>query len=254
MKDKINILIVDDNESFIEEVKESLSSHAVIEVVKAISDSRKGLDYIINNSKDFDTLLLDIIMPDIDGITILEEMKKHNINKNVIILSSYRKENTLKLIKDYKVDYFMPKPIDINVLSQRIMGISSLNSPKILKEDNKVEVVISKMLHDLGIPSHIRGYEYIREGVYLMYKSPGKAIGVTKTLYPAIADRYSTTASRVERAIRHAIEVSWSRGDYDLMDDIFGHSVDFDRSKPTNSEFIATLADNIRLKNNLIAS
>lgn len=254
MKDKINILIVDDNESFIEEVKESLSSHAVIKVVKAISDSRKGLDYIINNSKDFDTLLLDIIMPGIDGLTILEEMKKNNINKNVIILSSYRKENTLKLIKDYKVDYFMPKPIDINVLSQRIMGISSLNSPKILKEDNKVEVVISKMLHDLGIPSHIRGYEYIREGVYLMYKSPGKAIGVTKTLYPAIADRYSTTASRVERAIRHAIEVSWSRGDYDLMDDIFGHSVDFDRSKPTNSEFIATLADNIRLKNNLIAS
>ncbi len=254
MKDKINILIVDDNESFIEEVKESLSSHAVIKVVKAISDSRKGLDYIINNSKDFDTLLLDIIMPGIDGLTILEEMKKHNINKNVIILSSYRKENTLKLIKDYKVDYFMPKPIDINVLSERIMGISSLNSPKILKEDNKVEVVISKMLHDLGIPSHIRGYEYIREGVYLMYKSPGKAIGVTKTLYPAIADRYSTTASRVERAIRHAIEVSWSRGDYDLMDDIFGHSVDFDRSKPTNSEFIATLADNIRLKNNLIAS
>ena len=104
------------------------------------------------------------------------------------------------------------------------------------------------MLHTLGVPSHIKGFQYIREGIGLLYSKPSILGAITKEMYPEIAVKYNTTSSRVERAIRHAIEISWSRGDYDLMEDLFGNSVDVDRSKPTNSEFIATLADKLRLQ------
>ena len=107
---------------------------------------------------------------------------------------------------------------------------------------------ITKILHDLGVPSHIKGYQYIKEGIMLIYENPRMIGGITKELYPEIANKYNTTVSRVERAIRHAIEVSWNRGDWDLMDEIFGHSVDVDKAKPTNSEFIVTVADKLRLE------
>ena len=112
---------------------------------------------------------------------------------------------------------------------------------------------MTKMLHSLGIPSHIKGYQYIRESILLIYRNPYIIGGITKELYPTVATKYKTTSSRVERAIRHAIEVSWNRGDYDYMEELFGHSVDYDRAKPTNSEFIATVADKLRLDLNTYA-
>ena len=117
----------------------------------------------------------------------------------------------------------------------------------LIVKDKDLKQAITTLLHSLGIPSHIKGYLYIRDGIDLMYNHPSMIGAITKELYPEIAQKYDTTTSRVERAIRHAIEVSWSRGDYDLMEEIFGHSVDYDRAKPTNSEFIATLADKLRL-------
>ena len=112
---------------------------------------------------------------------------------------------------------------------------------------SNLQVAISKMLHDLGIPSHIKGYQFIRDAVYMIFDNPDMIGGITKELYPELANRYDTTVSRVERAIRHAIEVSWTRGDLRLMENIFGHSVDIDKAKPTNSEFIVTIADKLRL-------
>ena len=112
-----------------------------------------------------------------------------------------------------------------------------------------LQISITNVLHELGVPSHIKGYQYIREGISIIYDKPAVIGGITKELYPAIADKFGTTTSRVERAIRHAIEVSWNRGDWDLMEEIFGHSVDIDKAKPTNSEFIVTIADKLRLEN-----
>ncbi len=253
MKTNINVLIIDDNESMISKTKEYFSSHAVINVVKTIDNGKEGLEYILNNKNSFDVILMDIIMPEMDGIEILENMQKNNIKKNVIILTSYKKEATIKMVSRYDVDYYMIKPFDLSTLEKRILDIVNLEEEKTTKS-NKVEIEISKLLHALGIPSHIRGYQYIRESVYMMFENPDMIGGITKLIYPEIAMRFDTTASRVERAIRHAIEVSWSRGDYELMEELFGHSVDYDRSKPTNSEFIATLADNLRLKSQLVIS
>lgn len=254
MKTNINVLMIDDNESIISKTVEYFSSHAVINVVKTINNGKEGLDYVLNNQNAFDLILMDIIMPEVDGISILEEMQKNNIKKNVIILTSYKKESTIKMISRYDVDYYMLKPFDMNALEKRIIEVVEPTSEEVTTKSNKVEIEISKLLHSLGIPSHIRGYQYIRESVYMMYENPDMIGGITKSIYPEIAVRFDTTASRVERAIRHAIEVSWARGDYDLMEELFGHSVDYDRSKPTNSEFIATLADNLRLNKKLVLS
>lgn len=253
MKTNINVLMIDDNESIIKKAVEYFSSHAVINVVKTINNGKEALDYILNNSNAFDIILMDIIMPEIDGISILEEMKQNNIKKNVIILTSYKKESTIKMVSRYDVDYYMLKPFDMNALEKRILEVVAPVEEATTKS-NKVEIEISKLLHSLGIPSHIRGYQYIRESVYMMYENPDMIGGITKSIYPEIAMRFDTTASRVERAIRHAIEVSWARGDYDLMEELFGHSVDYDRSKPTNSEFIATLADSLRLNKKIVLS
>lgn len=254
MKTTINVLLIDDCESIISSTKEYFSSHAVIKVVKTINNGKEGMDYIINHTNDFDLILMDIIMPEVDGVSILEEMQKQKIDKNVIILTSYNKDSAIRMVSQYKVDYFMLKPLNMPVLEKRILDVSNAEVKLEEAKDNKIELAISKLLHSLGIPSHIRGYQYIRESVYMMYENPDMIGGITKCIYPEIASRFDTTASRVERAIRHAIEVSWTRGDYDLMEELFGHSVDYDRSKPTNSEFIATLADNLRLNTQLVFS
>ena len=123
---------------------------------------------------------------------------------------------------------------------------------KVSDKEMDLRIKISDMLHTLGVPSHIRGYQYIRDGIVMMYEEPDMLKGITKEIYPELALKYNTTTSRVERAIRHAIEVSWSRGDYQLMDKYFGNSIDYDKSKPTNAEFIITLTDRLRLDNKVV--
>jgi two-component system response regulator (stage 0 sporulation protein A) len=254
MKTNIKVLVVDDNESITSRIVEYFSNHAVIKVVKTINNGREAVDYIANNHENFDLILMDIIMPEVDGIEILDMMYNNHIKKNTIILTSYKKESTIKMVSKYNVDYYMLKPFDMGTLEKRIVNV--LDPEKIdelTNQENQVEIEISKLLHSLGIPSHIKGYQYIRESIFMMYENPKMIGGITKNIYPKIANRHDTTASRVERAIRHAIEVSWARGDIDLMEELFGHSVDYDRSKPTNSEFIATLADNLRLNKKVLS-
>lgn len=182
-------------------------------------------------------------------------MKEHNIKKKTIVITSYKKEYTVNMTNNYGVSYYMLKPFSILALETRILELGNREYNKkteLNDNDRVVHVAISKLLHQLGIPSHIKGYTYIRESVFLFYKNSESYGGITKEIYPEVAIRFSTTASRVERAIRHAIEVSWSRGDYDLMEEIFGNSVAFDRTKPTNAEFIATIADRLRFDKKLL--
>ena len=177
-------------------------------------------------------------------------MKKKEIYKPVIISTSYNSDDMIRRVSDYGVQYFLLKPYELSDLENRVLELCDIS----LKENkniniyhNNLQISVTKILHELGVPSHIKGYQYIREGVILLYNNPDMIGGITKELYPEIASKFDTTVSRVERAIRHAIEVSWNRGDWDLMEEIFGHSVDIDKAKPTNSEFIVTVADKLRL-------
>ena len=176
-------------------------------------------------------------------------MKKDNINKKVIVATSYNTQEVIREVSDYGVNYYILKPFELDDLEKRILDLcnSKKSGKNIDLHYNNIQISITKILHELGIPSHIKGYQYIRDGVCMIFDRPEMIGGITKELYPELALKFDTTVSRVERAIRHAIEVSWNRGNWDLMEEIFGNSVDIDRAKPTNSEFIVTVADKLRL-------
>ena len=247
MKEKIRILLIDDNKKEVEKVQEYFSNHAVIEISLKEHNGLEGIKTIMEKEDQYDVIVLDLIMPEQDGFYVLEKLRENKIEKNIIVISSYNNEEIIREVSNYGVKYFLLKPFDFSSLEKRIITLVNQNNSTD-NSNNSLNIVITKMLHSLGIPSHIKGYQYIRDGIGLMYENPNLIGGITKELYPEIAMRYNTTSSRVERAIRHAIEVSWNRGDYDLMEEIFGHSVDYDRAKPTNSEFIVTLADKLMLE------
>ena len=245
----INVVVIDDNEVVLSSVKEYFKSNERIQIVKTFTDGKVGLDYLLSNSNDYDVIVLDILLPNIDGIKILEELQKNGIVKRIIVLSSFKDNWTIKKIQTLNVDYYMLKPISEEILADRIVDLIDEHTDYKIINKSSVEVKVSELLHSLGIPSHVRGYKYIREGVMLLYSSRSLVTMVTKDIYPEIAEKFDTTSSRVERAIRHAIEISWIRGDLKLMDELFGNSIDVERSKPTNSEFLTTIADRFKLKN-----
>ncbi len=250
--EKIKLLLVDDNIELVTMIKEYFSSNrAGIEVVYTASNGEEGLNIVKNHTDEFDLILLDLIMPKVDGITMLEEMKKANINKNVIVLTSYNSADIIRKVSEQGVNYYLLKPFELAELEKRILEVSNLENQgnkSINLYKHNLQVSITNILHELGVPSHIKGYQYIRESIMIVYDRPEIVGGITKELYPEVAKKYDTTVSRVERAIRHAIEVSWNRGSWDLMEEIFGHSIDIDKAKPTNSEFIVTIADKLKLE------
>ncbi len=248
---QIRLVVVDDNEALTDMVEEYFSEHQKITVVKKIYNGLDAFEYVKNNKDAFDVMLLDLIMPKKDGIYVLDQMKKSNIEKNVIVGTSFNADETISRVSKYNPKHFLLKPFDMPDLEDKIMDAVNFipdNKNGMNLYHNNLEISVTKLLHGLGVPSHIKGYQYIREGILLMYESPSIVGAITKELYPEIANKYDTTVSRVERAIRHAIEVSWNRGDIELMEEVFGHSVDYDRAKPTNSEFIVTLSDKLRLE------
>lgn len=249
--DKLKVLMVDDNISLINMVKEYFKSSNDVEVVLEAYDGEQGIKMIESNQDKYDLIVLDLIMPKKDGMYVLEEMKKRNINKKVIVATSYNASDVIREVSEYCVSYFILKPFELVDLEKRIVEAGRKNDKQTKNIDfyhNNLQISITKILHELGIPSHIKGYQYIREGIGIIYEHPETIGGITKELYPELAEKFDTTVSRVERAIRHAIEVSWNRGNWELMEEIFGHSVDIDKAKPTNSEFIVTIADKLSLE------
>ena len=248
---KIRVLAVDDNKNLIEMMKEYFKDSADIEITLKAHDGIEGLRLIEKKQDEYDVVLLDLIMPNKDGVTILEYMKNKNIDKKVIILTSYNTQDMIRKVSELGISYFVLKPFELEDLEKRILEVGEgvkFGGKALDLYHNNLQISVTKILHELGVPSHIKGYQYIREGIMLIYDDPAMVGGITKELYPEVAKKYDTTVSRVERAIRHAIEVSWNRGNWQLMEDIFGHSVDIDKAKPTNSEFIVTVADKLRLE------
>lgn len=246
---KIRIMLVDDNQDIKDMMLEHFRNNSQIEIIGHAKNGEECIEYLSSNSTDVDLLILDLLMPSKDGVAVLEYIKNSKVDVQVIVLTSYDTASMVKRVSNFDVHYYIIKPFNLKDLEMRILDIKNkTNASRTLDlKQGNLKQTVTKMLHELGVPSHIKGYLYIREAVTIVYENPDVIGAVTKELYPQIAEKYETTPSRVERAIRHAIEVSWNRGDWNLMDELFGNSVDIDKIKPTNSEFIVTIADKLKL-------
>jgi two-component system response regulator (stage 0 sporulation protein A) len=252
---KIKIGISDDNKEFCNILVDYLSSKGNIEILGTANDGNQTLELIKNSEPDL--LILDIIMPYLDGIGVLEKLNELNVKRpRIIILSAVGQEKITQKAINLGADYYILKPFDLEILSKRIVEIMDIETDVVSKavmpvrsskKDPDIETLITKVIHDVGIPAHIKGYSYLRDAITLVMDDIEYLNSVTKLLYPKIAEKYDTTPSRVERAIRHAIEVAWSRGKVDVLNELFAYTIDEKRGKPTNSEFIALIADKLRL-------
>ena len=242
----IRVMLIDEDVNHINAVEEYFSSSSSINVVKAISNRDEAMSSI---TEDYDVLVVNLLLSGCLCSLILSKMKELGINRKVIITSEYVSPDMMMQINSYQPNYFLKKPYSCSELERVVASIYFKENKN---SNNTIKLKITDMLHNLGIPSNIKGYSYIRDGIEMMYNDTSMMGAITKELYPRLARSYETTSSRVERAIRHAIEISWSRGDYDYMEELFGNSVDCDKSKPTNGEFIVTLADRLKLEDRYV--
>ena len=263
--EKKSIVIVDDNASFKESLHMELKKCSYFEVLGTYED---GEDFLLNGPKKIDLLVVDCIMPKVDGIEVLKQCKAYGVQYQLVMCtSSITNETLIAEMQERKVDYFMLKPIHPRQFVEKCTQLVSksprgLNQGPMIPFDVDVESEerlqrfqlereITSILHEIGIPAHIKGYLYLRTAILETYLNMDYLGQITKVLYPEIARRYMTTASRVERAIRHAIEVAWNRGNIDAIDEIFAYTISASKAKPTNSEFIAMISDKLRLEHRL---
>ncbi len=264
MEEKIKILIADDNRDFCDILYEYLGKQNDLEIIGVAKDGIEAINFLSKQIPD--VIILDIIMPHLDGLGVLERMNGMDMEKvpKVIILSAVGQDRITQKAISLGADYYVVKPFDFEVFIKRIrqlVGTSSSESDRRrtlreysmsnISQENKtlsIEAEITNIIHEIGVPAHIKGYLYLREAIGMVVGNMEYLSAVTKELYPGIAQKFNTTPSRVERAIRHAIEVAWSRGKIDTINKLFGYTVHNGKGKPTNSEFIAMVADKLRLE------
>jgi len=260
--DKLNIAIADDNERVVQLLEHIVSSDNELEVVGKAENGEELYDII--KEKEPDVVLLDIIMPKVDGLTVMERINRDTSVKKhpaFIVITAVGQEKITEDAFDLGADYYILKPFDNDMVINRIKH-TRITREKNYAEVRKVhayeskneymernlETDVTSIIHEIGVPAHIKGYQYLRDAIIMSVGDMDMLNSITKILYPTIAKRHQTTPSRVERAIRHAIEVAWSRGKMDTIDELFGYTVSTGKGKPTNSEFIALIADKIRLE------
>ncbi len=261
---KIEVLLADDNREFTNLLGEYISDQPDMVVSGIAYNGEEVLSMIEETGKVPDVLILDIIMPHLDGLGVLERLRDMNLSPQpkVIMLTAFGQENITQRAVQLGASYYILKPFDMEVLASRIRQLvgspSNLSSstPFMNVKSNVVpmgkgknlDANITSIIHEIGVPAHIKGYQYLREAITMVYNNIEILGAITKTLYPAIAEKFKTTPSRVERAIRHAIEVAWTRGNIDSISHLFGYTINISKSKPTNSEFIAMVADKLRIE------
>ncbi len=268
MKEKISVVIADDNQQFSHTLSKLINKQEDMEVIGIAKDGNEAIDIV--SKKEPDILLLDVIMPHLDGLGVLESMNIIKTNKKpvCIMLSAVGQDKITQKAVSLGAEYYLVKPFDIDVLIKRIRDIKffkptqNINSfinkdskqqyidlPKDkAKREENLEALVTNIIHEVGVPAHIKGYQYLREAIMMVVNDIEVINQITKSLYPQIAYKFNTTPSRVERAIRHAIEVAWGRGQQEAVERIFGYTISASKGKPTNSEFIAMIADKLRLE------
>lgn len=260
--EKLNVAIADDNDRMVHLLSDIVKSDAELQIVGTAKDGEEAYDLI--KTKEPDVVLLDIVMPRLDGLSVMDKIKNdRNIRKRpaFIIISAIGQEKITEDAFSMGADYYIMKPFDNETVLNRIKHVKE-QSNQLAGEVKKYNVYekkedcqeinlegdVTNIIHEIGVPAHIKGYQYLREAIMMSVEDIEMLNSITKILYPTIAKRFQTTPSRVERAIRHAIEVAWSRGKMDTIDELFGYTIHNGKGKPTNSEFIALIADKIRLE------
>lgn len=269
MNEKIKIVLADDNKDFCQVLKEYLSNESDIEILGIAKDGIEALDLVKRTQPDL--LVLDVIMPHLDGLGVIEKLNAMDIPKmpKIIVLSAVGQDKITQSAINLGADYYIVKPFDfvifINRIRELVLNTTShmqmrprmhadiqMTRSDFVKNVGNIETEITNIIHEIGVPAHIKGYLYLREAIKMVIENVELLGAVTKELYPSIAKKFNTTPSRVERAIRHAIEVAWSRGKVDTINQLFGYTVHNTKGKPTNSEFIAMIADKLRLEHNMV--
>ncbi len=252
MNNQIKVMLAETNTEFSQKCVRALNAQGY-DVTTVEKDGVQVLSKLKLNAPD--VLIMDAFMLHIDALGVLRQLSEMPLKSKpvVVVLSGVDNPRFEKEVLSSGADYYFLKPFDVEVLAQRIMQMKEWSDPTAGKSnDSDIEIIISDIMHQIGVPAHIKGYHYLRYAIILSMENPDMISSVTKVLYPSVAKRFATTASRVERAIRHAIEVAWDRGDVDVLASFFGYTIQSSRGKPTNSEFIAMIADKLRL--NLRAS
>ncbi|HZK25429.1 MAG TPA: sporulation transcription factor Spo0A [Oscillospiraceae bacterium] len=250
----LRVFVADDNREFSDLLVEYLEQQPDIDIAGIAYNGRETLELVTEDPPD--VLLLDIIMPHLDGLGVLEKINHLPDKPKVIMLTAFGHEDITRKAVELGAAYYILKPFNMEVLVDRIRllgngqstssAVSSLTRT-VKRTSQSLEADITNIIHEIGIPAHIKGYQYLREAIMMVVEEVDLLSSVTKVLYPRIAEKFDTTSSRVERAIRHAIEVAWSRNNIDTIKKFFGYTINTERGKPTNSEFIALVADRLRL-------
>lgn len=255
-----SVAIADSNNLFVSELAGKLNESRNLNVVLKSSDGGEFAEGI--RSKKPDVIIMDVVLSGKDGIELLNEIRnEEGYSPKIFVMSAITSDELLRVVSENNASYFFVKPINLNVITDKIEEflfsgqrgeneIISLSDIIDKPTPNDHHIIVSNMLHEIGVPAHIRGYTYMRDAIKMVIQDPDLLGGITKDLYPGIALKYNTTPSRVERAIRHGIEVAWSRGRVETLDMIFGYTIDQNKGKPTNSEFIAMVADKIKMQTN----
>lgn len=249
MRKLLKAMITEDGSETSHELAGILRSNG-FEVTTVIKDGSRIVERL-KEGENPDILLMDGFMPRLDALGVLRELDSMRLEKRpiVMVLSSTDNPRFESEILNSGADYYFLKPYEPEMLAERIIQFSDIHNSNVTHTGVKdLEVVVSQIMHQIGVPAHIRGYQYLREAIILSVNNSEMISSVTKILYPTVAKTFKTTPSRVERAIRHAIEVAWDRGDVDVLSSYFGYTIQNERGKPTNSEFIAMISDKLRLQ------
>ena len=260
MGKEIKIIVVDDNLNLCQMLKKYIEDQGDLSIVGEAHNGLEAMELI--QTREPDLIILDLVMPNLDGLGVLERInaRTSTTRPKIIMLTAFGQESLTHQAMTLGVDYFILKPFDLEILGKRIRTLTqdlpssapiqySTTSPVVATVGSGLNLYseVTNVMHKIGIPAHVKGYQYIREAILMVVEDVSLLGAVTKELYPDIAKKYDTASSRVERGIRHAIELAWERGHTDTLKQIFGYSMNVDRQKPTNSEFIALLADKFRV-------
>jgi two-component system response regulator (stage 0 sporulation protein A) len=262
MNNDITVLIADDNIEFGDLLKEYIGQENGLTVAGVARDGIEAIEMIIKTEPDI--VILDIIMPNLDGIGVLEKLKLLKLanRPQIVMLTAIGQDTFIQKAISLGADYYIVKPFDIDLLMSRIRQVHDSKKPSFVvrngekpsdveveteNNNSDLEAKVTSIIREIGVPPHIVGYQYIREAVIHILNSKDTYNAVTKVIYPAVAKKFCTTPQKVERAIRNAIEIAWQRGNPDSMDALFGYNISFNKGKPTNSEFIAMIAEKIKM-------